>query len=269
MNYTKIFNSLLIAIASTNICLQANAGTLQAVGTLRNTDTLKDALLIGQIPVQVRDVTPTNVPGQATPPANINSQINITPSNNNQIQIFDPLRPSNSPTNTIPEPPASQISLTGRVIPATSAIVVTVPNDLQLDAGGTTSITLVLARAIFDENGEEVAPINSLVSARLQPNPGGVRIVADSLILRGKHVQIVASNAVYRGETITSTSGATKGDTFGNLGDLFLRPFGDISFVGRGVGTVIGLLSPEQQTTVRIPQGTIFVLSLQSNLTLK
>ena len=159
--------------------------------------------------------------------------------------------------------------LTGRMIPAASAIVVTVPSDLQLDAGGTTSITLVLTRAIFDNNGDEIAPVNSLVSARLQPDKGGVNIIADSLILRGKHIRIRASSAMFRGETTIVNSGISKSDSFGNIGEILLKPFGDVSLIGRGVGTLVGLFSPEHQTTVRIPQGTVFVLSLQSALTLQ
>jgi hypothetical protein len=247
--------------------------------------------IVSQIPVQIKEIAPNSQP-DLNPTPQLNSSLSndlqlkifdpLNPSQSNpqilsqpnpQIKIFDPLNPSqsNSPSNS--SAPAAAVEnrkpLTGRMIPAASAIVVAVPNDLQLDAGGATSITLVLARAIFDDNGEEIAPVNSLVSAQLQPDQGGVKIVADSLILRGKHIRIRASSAMFRGETIVSSSGLSKSDSFGNIGEILLKPFGDISLIGRGVGTIVGLFSPEHQTTVRIPQGTTFVLSLQSALTLQ
>ncbi len=269
MQLPKISRLLLVAISIVNSCLPAAANSL------------KEDLRIAQIQVQVKDsidpnVNPNSVPAQPTIQPGINStsipvqsntQININPGNNSQIQIFDPLNPAPQ-TNAIAEPPLDRRSLVGRTIPASSAIVVTVPNDVQLDTGGVTSITLVLSRAIYDKDGEEIAPINSLISARIMPDKGGVKIVADSLVLRGKHIRLQASTITYRGETITTTSGITKADSFGTVGDVLLRPFGsDASIVGRGFGTIVGLLSPEQQTIVRIPQGTIFVLSLQTNIT--
>ena len=74
---------------------------------------------------------------------------------------------------------------------------------------------------------------------------------------------------MFRGETTIVNSGISKSDSFGNIGEILLKPFGDVSLIGRGVGTLVGLFSPEHQTTVRIPQGTVFVLSLQSALTLQ
>ncbi len=257
---SMLSGSLSIAIATINFILPAAANPLQ------------NNRPIGLIPLEIKDavnptgqtnLSPGSLPVPPNSPVSPNSS-DVNPINNSPIQIFDPLKPA-APAN-IPDPQVDRKPLVGRTIPAASALVVSVPSDLQLDTGGATSITLILARAIFDDNGDEIAPVNSLVSARLQPDKGGVKIVADSLILRGKHIQIRASSAMYRGETTTTTSGTSKGDSFGLLGETLLRPFGDISLVGRGLGMIVGMFSPEQQTVVRIPQGTMFVLSLESQL---
>ena len=240
-----------IAIAGMTSYLPANASSLI------------DQYSISQIPVEVKEITNPNL---NSTPENYNPP--IANPNISQIQIFDPLR-SNSPTSAVPIPPVDRRPLTGRIIPVASAIVVTLPSDIQLDAGGSTSITLILSRAILDGNGDEVAPVNSLVSAKIQPERGGVKIVAESLILRSKHILIQASSATYRGETTTIASGVSKSDSLGTIGEILFRPFGDVMGIGRGVGALIGLFSPEHQTTIRIPQGTTFVLSLQSALTLQ
>ena len=261
MQLSKVSIFSFVAIASLNSWLPAAANSLN------------DDRRIAQIDVQTRDsINPNSVPVQpginsTSIPVQSNTQINISPGNNNQIQIFDPLNPAPLNTAIVESPTVDRKPLIGRAIPAASAIVVTVPSDIQLDTGGVTSVTLVLSRAIYDKDGDEIAPINSLVSARITPDRGGVRIVADSLILRGKHIRLQASSITYRGETITTTSGINKADSYGNVGDILLRPFGiDASVVGRGFGTIIGLLSPEQQTSVRIPLGTVFVLSLQAEI---
>ena len=274
MKLIKISGLLLAAICGIDSLLPADA------------DTLTDDRRISQIQVQIKDsidpnaqqpvnsnsapVQPTIQPGinSTSIPVQSNTQININPANNTRIEIYDPLNSNPQNSAVVESPILDRKPLIGRIIPASSAIVVTVPNDVQLDAGGVTSITLVLSRAIFDKDGMEIAPINSLISARVIPDNGGIKIVADSLVLRGKHIRLQASTIAYRGETITTTSGISKADSFGNIGEVLLRPFGsDVSIVGRGFGTIVGLLSPERQTIVRIPLGTIFVLSLQAEIT--
>jgi hypothetical protein len=167
-----------------------------------------------------------------------------------------------------------------RMIPASTAITVVFPNALTLDAGVETSTTLVLAQPIYDENGNEAVPTNSLIGARLKPVKKGVEILTDFLVIRGRTVPIQASSVVVPGQTVTLKSGmenAREASQIGGKlgGSLFgagdaenIKNIKGGALAGTGVGILMGILSPKKATLVKIPQGSIFILSLQSPIVL-
>jgi hypothetical protein len=163
-----------------------------------------------------------------------------------------------------------------RIIPASAAIAIGFPDELVLNARKETVATLRTAQPVYDEQGEEVAPINSLISARLKPTKGGVEIVADSLLIRGRVVPIQASSIVVPGQSVTMISGAEhakEASMIGSkLGGQALGAINPENFVGiksgamagGAVGILFGLFSPKKETVVKIPQGSIYILSVQS-----
>lgn len=172
--------------------------------------------------------------------------------------------------------PTNLSSNSTRTIPATTAIAIAFPSDLVLNADTEQTTTLILVQPIFDEAGNEIAPKNSFVSARLKPSKGGVTVTADFLVIRGKTVPIQASNVVIPGQTVTVQSGMERAREASQLGGRLAgtaigatnaENIGGIkqgALAGTGIGLVFGLLSPKKATVVKIPQGSVFVLTLQS-----
>jgi hypothetical protein len=167
-----------------------------------------------------------------------------------------------------------------RMIPAATAITVAFPKDLTLDAGVETSTTLVLAQPIYDENGNEAVPTNSLIGARLKPVKKGVEILTDFLVIRGKTVPIQVSSVVVPGQTVTLKSGMENareasqiggklgGTLFGAVDSENIKNIKGGALAGTGLGILTGILSPKKATVVKISQGSIFILSLQSPVVL-
>jgi hypothetical protein len=167
-----------------------------------------------------------------------------------------------------------------RMIPTSTAITVAFPNDLTLDAGVETSTTLVLAQPIYDENGNEAVPTNSLIGARLKPVKKGVEVLTDFLVIGGKTVPIQASSVVVPGQTVTLKSGMENaheasqiggklgGTLFGAVDSENIKKIKGGALAGTGIGILTGILSSKKATVVKIPQGSIFILSLQSAVTL-
>jgi hypothetical protein len=167
-----------------------------------------------------------------------------------------------------------------QVIPASTAIAIAFPQELILRADNETATTLFTAQPIYDQDGNEVVAARSLISARLKPSKGGVEIVADSLIVRGRTVAIRASSIVVPGQTVTVASGA---DRARESSQLYSKLGGSIggalnsddasgaktgALIGNGLGLIVGFFSPHKETIVKIPQGSIYVLSLQSSVSL-
>lgn len=119
-----------------------------------------------------------------------------------------------------------------RAIPAATAIAIVFPSDLILNADTEQTTTLLLVQPIFDEAGNEIAPKNSLVSARLKPSKGGITVTTDFLVVRGKTVPIQASTVVIPGQTVTMQSGVEHAREASQIG-------------GRLAGTVIGATNAE------------------------
>ncbi|MBD1858771.1 MULTISPECIES: hypothetical protein [Leptolyngbya] len=188
------------------------------------------------------------------------------------------LQPAGTPTAVYTNPAVNPTST--RTIPAMSAIAIAFPADLTLTADTEQTTTLFLAQPIFDEAGNEIAPKGALLSARLKPGKGGVSVMADFLVIRGRTVPIQASSVLIPGQTVTVQSGLDRareasqvggrlvGTAFGagNINDVDGIKKGALA--GTGIGLVYGLLSPKKATVVKIPQGSMYILTLQSAVTL-
>jgi hypothetical protein len=169
---------------------------------------------------------------------------------------------------------------TQRRIPAAAAIAISFPQELVLNADAETATTLMTAQPVYDEDGNEATPANSLVSVRLRPTKGGIEIVADSLIVRGRTISLRASSIVVPGQTVTLESGAARareasqigsrlgGSIFGAINSNDSNGMKSGALGGSVIGMIVGLTSPKNATIVKIPQGSIYVLSVQSPVSL-
>jgi hypothetical protein len=168
-----------------------------------------------------------------------------------------------------------------RIIPASTAIAIAFPNALELDAEQETVQTLMTAQPIYDSEDNEIVPARSLVTAHLKPVKGGVEMRLDSMVIRGKTVSIDASSLVIPGQSVTVESATDRAKVGGQIGSKMLgQAFGAINpdnmaGVQRGAlaGGVLGMLfgggtKAKKATIVRIPQGSLYILSVQSPVVL-
>ncbi|OUL24181.1 hypothetical protein BV378_19905 [Nostoc sp. RF31YmG] len=190
------------------------------------------------------------------------------------------LVPSVSPQPTVqPQPQAVSQDLT---IPQDTAIIVSFPASVTVDVGQKKDypLTLPLASAIKDAQGNVVAPENTPVTIVLKPTDGGAKIVAQSLVINGRIVSIKASSQMIPGTTITqkrandkavengSVWGRLTGSTLGFLSNGDPEQFDRGAMLGSAIGLVSGLRSAENTRIVQIPQSSVYVLSLEAPIQL-
>ncbi|MEH1967287.1 hypothetical protein [Nostoc sp.] len=167
-------------------------------------------------------------------------------------------------------------------IPQDTAIIVSFPASVTVDVGQKKDypLTLPLASAIKDNQGNIVAPENTPVTITLKPTDGGAKIVAQSLVVNGRIVSIKASSQMIPGTTITqmraNDKGVENGSVWGRIGGSTLGFFsqGDPeqfdrgAMLGSAVGLISGLRSAENIRIVQIPQSSVYVLSLEAPIQL-
>lgn len=164
---------------------------------------------------------------------------------------------------------------TAATIPATTGIIVSFVAPVSMDAGGDPyPLTVPLSQAIADPQGNILVPENSPVSILLQPEDGGAKIVAQSIVIGGQIVPIRAASPVIPGTTVVHTRAndraADEGATMGRIvasGFGFFNG-GDPDAFDRGgmLGNLVGMVSgrrDESTRVVQIPQGSVYVLSLE------
>ncbi len=167
----------------------------------------------------------------------------------------------------------------GRVIPAESAIVVGFPNELSLDASKATIHMLQLAQPIYDANGEELLPVNAYINAQLKPTPEGIEIVADAVMVKGRKIALKTTSVVIPGQSLTIKSGMDAAQEqrkagSGILGSL-MGGFGmggqameQGMMLGNAGGWISGLNSGQKMLVVKIPRGTVHLLSTTAAVTI-
>lgn len=188
--------------------------------------------------------------------------------------------PSVPPQPTVqPQPPVVSQDIT---IPQDTAIIVSFPAPVTVDVGQKKDypLTLPLASAIKDAQGNVVAPENTPVTIVLKPTDGGAKIVAQSLVINGRIVSIKASSQMIPGTTIThkrandkavengSVWGRLTGSTLGFLSNGDPDQFDRGAMLGSAIGLVSGLRSAENTRIVQIPQSSVYVLSLEAPIQL-
>ncbi len=179
--------------------------------------------------------------------------------------------------------PAQALPSTQQItIPQTTGIVILFPSNVMVDAGRNEPypLTVPLAQAITDTQGNVIAPQNTPVSVLLQPQDGGVKIVTQSLLIGGRIVPVEAVSPLIPGTTIThrrandvardngSVWGRMMGSGFGFMSNGNPDQFDRGAMLGNLIGMVSGMRSPENTRVVQIPQGSVYVLSLQTAIVL-
>ncbi|MBD2450326.1 hypothetical protein H6G76_24840 [Nostoc sp. FACHB-152] len=189
------------------------------------------------------------------------------------------------PVNAQPvltEPSQPQAVSSEIAIPQDTAIIVSFPAPVTVDVGQKKDypLTVPLASAIKDAQGNVIASENTPVSIVLKPKEGGAKIVAQSLVINGRIVSIQASSQVIPGTTIThkranekaiengSVWGRIGGSTFGFLNQGDPEQFDRGAMLGSAVGLVTGLRSAENTRVVQITQSSVYVLSLEAPISL-
>ncbi|OUL36943.1 hypothetical protein BV372_04710 [Nostoc sp. T09] len=187
--------------------------------------------------------------------------------------------PASAQPTVQPQPQAVSQDLT---IPQDTAIIVSFPASVTVDVGQKKDypLTLPLASAIKDAQGNVVAPENTPVTIVLKPTDGGAKIVAQSLVINGRIVSIKASSQMIPGTTITqkrandkavengSVWGRLTGSTLGFLSNGDPEQFDRGAMLGSAIGLVSGLRSAENTRIVQIAQSSVYVLSLEAPIQL-
>ncbi|UKO97621.1 hypothetical protein [Nostoc sp. UHCC 0870] len=167
-------------------------------------------------------------------------------------------------------------------IPQDTALIVSFPAPITVDVGQKKDypLTVPLASAIKDAQGNIIAPENTPVSIVLKPSDGGAKIVAQSIVINGRIVAIKASSQTIPGTTITHKRANDKavenGSIWGRIGGSIMGfssngdpdQFDRGAMLGSAVGLISGLRSAENTRVVQIPQSSVYVLSLETSITL-
>lgn len=181
-----------------------------------------------------------------------------------------------------PESPQPQILTSETSIPQDTALIVSFPAPITVDVGQKKDypLTVPLASAIKDAQGNIIAPENTPVSIVLKPSDGGAKIIAQSIVINGRIVAIKASSQTIPGTTITHKRANDKavenGSIWGRIGGSVMgyssngdpEQFDRGAMLGSAIGLISGLRSPENTRVVQIPQSSVYVLSLEAPITL-
>lgn len=191
------------------------------------------------------------------------------------------------------QPPTSSVQNQEVTIPQSSAIIITFPIALTFDISRKKSLTTAayLAKPVLDSNGNVVAETNSPINIQLQPTQGGAQLKAEALVIGGRVTPILASGPLIPDHKVITTSSmqraqANQGLLSNIAGSAFNVLFGvfggatrtsndqSINFsnignsVGTGLGVISGLSSPKTTRQVEIPQGSVYILTLEAPVTL-
>lgn len=169
-------------------------------------------------------------------------------------------------------------------IPQTAGVIINLPMPVTIDVGQKQDypLTVPLAQPLMDLQGNPVVPVNSPVTIKFKPENGGARIVAESIVVNGQVVPIKAATAVIPGNTITQQEAAEvarqNSAVYGNLFGATMGAIAPLSrkadafeqggMIGGALGILTGLSSPKNIRVVQLPQGSVYVLSLQAPIVL-
>lgn len=216
---------------------------------------------------QINDSEPTTITSQQSAEVLASDAQSVT-------SVQPPVESSAPPVHLLPQP-------TSVTIPANTGVIVSFLAPVAIDVNeGAYPMTLPLSQAITDTFGNVLIPENSPVSVVIQPEEGGAKVTAQSIVIGGKIVPISASSPLIPGTTITHVRANDRAaDDGATMGRMVASGFGffnggDPDAFDRGgmLGNLIGMVSgrrDESSRVVQIPQGSVYVLSLEESVTLR
>lgn len=165
-----------------------------------------------------------------------------------------------------------------KAIPQSTALIIAFPQEVQLDAGQDKShpMTVFLAQPIVDAMGRELVPANSPIAVKLVPSEGNIKIVAESIVVRGQVVPVEATSPIIPSTKKTLVSGNERArknsPAWSRLGASFGGAIGKGSsnsmikggLTGNAVGIFKGMISSKKIRAVSIPQGSVHILQLKA-----
>jgi hypothetical protein len=174
--------------------------------------------------------------------------------------------------------PVQSYGASATVIPQSTALTVVFPANLTIDAKKEQDYptTLLLAQPLLDSYGNQIAAQNSPVAARIHPVKDGAQVIAESIVIQGRTVPIQATSPVLPSRKVVLSSGTDEarglspvvgrigGGLFGGLNGGDPTRFSQGAMLGSGIGAIAGLASGKSVHVVEIPQGSIYVLTLQT-----
>ncbi|MDJ0510406.1 MAG: hypothetical protein QNJ64_14295 [Crocosphaera sp.] len=101
--------------------------------------------------------------------------------------------------------PQESVVNQGIVLPKSTALLVTFPQNTIVDVGqgDSSPIILPLMQDIKSPSGDIIIPANTPISLKVQPYQDGALLVAESIILDGQMIPIHATSSMLPGRTIT------------------------------------------------------------------
>ena len=167
------------------------------------------------------------------------------------------------------------------LIAKSAAVVVRIPDNISMDIANFNSYPRMvpLAFSILDNRGNVAIPANTPIAIKLVKSQGGLKIVADSILMNGKNIAVEASSDVIPGQIRTMTSGTEQAGQItptwsrlgGALGAIFGGGVGGMligSAVGNIAGVVVGMNSAETAHIVNIPANSHYNLRLTKAINL-
>jgi len=205
-----------------------------------------------------------------------------------------PAQPLGLPAQPIPETLPATPSIPVRrsaIIPPSSAITVTFCTPFEFDTRQKSGFpaTVFLARPLLDNEGNIIAPVNSLVSAQLKPTGEGIEVKAEALVVGGRVIPIktttlsvpMLSSVRQESTSYYSYGQSNQGLVLGLanglqnwLGSQGILPDGvsdvlDFGLsVASGVSTGLNNRRPKVTKTMKVPEKILFILTLSSPIAL-
>ena len=180
------------------------------------------------------------------------------------------------------QPPAPSVQNQVAIVPQSSAITITFPTALTVNASQRRNLTtaVFLAKPLLDGNGNVVVDANSPVNVEIQPTKGGALIKAVALVDNGRIIPIQATGPLIPDHQVISTGNSQNQGLYNSLaGSAFnvllsasgmANRFGSDTAnsignsLGSGLVTISGISSTKKIHQVDIPQGGVFILTLEA-----
>ena len=179
---------------------------------------------------------------------------------------------------------ASSVENQVAIVPQSSAVTITFPTAITVNASQKRNLTtaVFLAKPLLDSNGNVAVESNSPVNVEIQPTKGGAQIKAIALVVNGRIVPIQATGPLIPDHQVISTGNSQNQGFYNSLAgsafSVLLNTSGVASrlgsetansignSLGSGLVTISGISSTRMVHQVDIPQGGVFILTLDTPL---